>query len=693
MVASLVDGYVMRLVARYGLSTNVPTLAVGEIGYDTDKKVLRVGDDTSTPPRVMTDKSLGSFNFASVTSITLPGDVVVADGKVDGVDISSLNVSDGLLVRRGSGNFATVAFVSGDETILITNPSGQISGEPIDIRLNPISSTVPDGDKGDITVTGSGTTWTIDAGVVSNAKMAPMSSAGLKGALAAGPVTDLTPAQVISLLPTFSSGSAGLVPNPSGVNGRILFDNGWGDPYSILNTRDSKDSVKCTSTANINMAGVPVPIDGVTLASSATPYRIGLAGQTNATENGIWSVLVTAGVWSWTRALDADANNEVTAGMFFWSSEGTDNSNAFWALRTDDPIIVGTTPLDFGKIGGSSVGPFPGPAYNDGRILNPSGGHLYGNASSIGGICITAPNARHSGVMISIRVRVSEYDNEVAADVDQVTLQIQAHWATDGTVKGLQAVQEDGSPSVPYYVSSGFDGVKNKIWIWKASALNLGGTWSYPRVDVTEVLYDNVATLPVNYAYGWNVAFVTSTGSDTVDASVLAQKLSDGPAMVPWSFRMRNTGSPGPAQDVRSIDLPDNTTPPLSTRDVMIFDRTTGQPEKTSLQNMFRAHIKIWRLKHTDHNGFWRIREGAAPVAYNTTWQALFPTSPPGVTPSTPPFNYYSNNVAYGWTAGPNTAIGSAWNIYYDSVVDGIVASLHFDGVTNNPGPGNDGPQ
>lgn len=113
---------------------------------------------------------------------------------------------------------------------------------------------------------------------------------------------------------------------------------------------DWKDSVRAASTGNINLASPGASVDGVAFAVG---NRFLAKDQTAGAENGIyvWNGAAVAA----TRAVDADANAEVTAGFAVTSTEGTANADKAWILTTNDPIVVGTTALAFTQLGGAST--------------------------------------------------------------------------------------------------------------------------------------------------------------------------------------------------------------------------------------------------------------------------------------------------------------------------------------------------
>jgi len=115
---------------------------------------------------------------------------------------------------------------------------------------------------------------------------------------------------------------------------------------------DFKDSVRAASTANVTIASELEngdALDGVTLA---TNDRVLLKNQTDASQNGIY-VVAASGAAS--RSADADADTEVTSGLYVYIEEGTANSGDAYVLNTTGAITVDTTDLSFSKFSGAGL--------------------------------------------------------------------------------------------------------------------------------------------------------------------------------------------------------------------------------------------------------------------------------------------------------------------------------------------------
>ena len=106
---------------------------------------------------------------------------------------------------------------------------------------------------------------------------------------------------------------------------------------------DAKDACRVATTANITLSGEQA-IDGVT----TTTDRVLVKNQSTANQNGIY--VSASGAWA--RSTDADANAEVTSGLYTFITEGTANGSTGFVLTTDDPITVGTTGLTFSQFSG-----------------------------------------------------------------------------------------------------------------------------------------------------------------------------------------------------------------------------------------------------------------------------------------------------------------------------------------------------
>lgn len=165
------------------------------------------------------------------------------------------------------------------------------------------ASGISDGDYGDVTISGAGTVINIDASVVTNAKLATMATARIKGRVTAGTGNpeDLTGTQATTLLDTVvgdsgSGGTKGLVPAPAA-----------GDAAA-------NKYLKADGTWSTVSAGVSVSHDALTQgAVTVSSFRLGGTATTISTPAaGEYNLVVQSGAFMQTARIFG--NNTVLNG-------------------------------------------------------------------------------------------------------------------------------------------------------------------------------------------------------------------------------------------------------------------------------------------------------------------------------------------------------------------------------------------
>lgn len=166
---------------------------------------LRADGTFAAPPTGgVTDGDKGDITVSSGGTVWTIDNDAVTYGKIQNVTGNSF------LGRAASGAGDVGEITVGASELVGRGSTGNITAITLGTNLSMSGTTlnatggggISDGDKGDITVSSSGTVWTIDATAVSNAKLADVATATFKGRTTAGTGSpeDLTVAQAKTLL-------------------------------------------------------------------------------------------------------------------------------------------------------------------------------------------------------------------------------------------------------------------------------------------------------------------------------------------------------------------------------------------------------------------------------------------------------------------------------------------------------------
>lgn len=188
---------------------------------------------------------------------------------------------------------------------------------------------------------------------------------------------------------------------------------------ALKNGLDIKASVRAATTANITLTGAQT-IDGVSVIAGD---RVLVKNQSTTSANGIY----VAAAGSWSRATDADASAEVTAGLYTFVTEGTVNGDSGWVLTTDDPITLGSTSLTFVQFTGTGQITAGTGIVKSGNTISQDTANGYGSkvySSTIGDGSSTAIVVTHNlgtrKILSSLFTTASPYD-EVIATVEHTS--------------------------------------------------------------------------------------------------------------------------------------------------------------------------------------------------------------------------------------------------------------------------------
>ena len=350
------------LVAAANLDIDAGTIDISS--QATEFKIV----DNSATAMTVAEGSTTYLTFVTTNSAEkiVTGKSLVVDGNGSS---GGVTISDGVVdIRTGTGSVSKIKFycessnahfqtlqaaphsAGASNTLVLPAAGSNLISDTATQTLTNKTLTSPVINSGDIN------TPDIDGGAIDGATIGGNTPAA--GSFTVVNVDNIT-ADTNTISTTNSNGDLVLSPNGTGtVTVPAGYKNRSGFGTNSLVSKeyvdavkvglDFKDSVRVASTANVTISGPGAAIDGITLSSGD---RVLLKDQSTGSQNGIY--IFNGAASAMTRATDADADAEVTSGMFVFVEAGTVNADNGFVLTTDGTITVGSTALTFTQFSGA----------------------------------------------------------------------------------------------------------------------------------------------------------------------------------------------------------------------------------------------------------------------------------------------------------------------------------------------------